>query len=178
VDKEEEMKNYVLLIALLVGGCAANRPMPAEEAIIRTEIEVPGLSNRQIFDKSKEWIIRNLFSKENIIEVADRNSGIIVANGYIDYPATGKLESIEKIQYTISFAMREKIRDSGVTITFSDLEVYIPKSYRHSRFWNMEEYSDGYSVPLRERSDYLAARKGLLEIANRLGTYLRNQRTK
>jgi hypothetical protein len=173
---EEKMKYSLILIALLIAGCAAYRPMPAEELTIGTEINVPGLSSQQIFDKSKQWIVRHLYSKENIIEVADRNAGIIVANGYIDYPATGKLESIERIQYLIYFVMREKIHNSRLTLTFSGLELYIPRNYRRSRFWPMQEYTGGYSVPLRQRSDYQAARKGLLEIAERLGEYLRKDR--
>ncbi len=173
---EEKMKYSVLLIVLLIVGCAAHTPMPAEDLTIETEINVPGLSSQQIFDESKQWITRHLYSKDNIIEVADRNAGIIVANGYIDYPATGKLESIERIQYLIYFVMREKIYNSRLTLTFSNLELYIPKNYRHSRFWPMLEYTGGFSVPLRQSSDYQAARKGLLEIADGLGEYLKKER--
>jgi hypothetical protein len=168
------MKNFVIMFMMLVAGCAAYRPMPVDNVTIGTEITAPGLSGRQIFDRSKEWIVRHLYSKENIIEIADRNAGIIVANGSIDYPATGKLESIERIQYTISFVMREEINYSRINLTFNDLELYIPKNYRHSRFWSMEEYTGGYYVPLRERSDYEAARRGLLDISRRLGDYLRS----
>ncbi len=170
------MKTIVILFALLVSGCAAYTSMPSQEAIIVTEITVPGMSGRQIFDDSKVWIVRHLYSEQNIIEVADRKAGIIVANGYIDYPATGTLESIDRIQYTISFVMREEIRDSGITLTFRNLELYVPKYYYwRPRFWPTQEYVGGYYVPVQERSDYEAARKGLLKIAHDLGEYLRKE---
>ncbi len=170
------MKTIAISFALLVAGCVAYRPMPVEELIVRTGIEVPELPRQKIFDESKEWIVRHLYSKEKIIEFADRNAGIIVANGYIDYPSTGNLESIDRIQYTISFVMREDVRDSGLTLTFADLELYVPKNYNpYSRWWPMQEYTGGYYVPLRDRRDYLAARKGLLEIARGLEEHLRKK---
>ncbi len=170
------MKTIALLITLLLTGCAVYKPMPARQAIIATDINVPGLSGRQVFDESKIWIERHLYSKRNIIDVADRKAGIIIANGYIDYPTTGSLESIDRIQYTISFVMREEIRNSGITLTFGNLELYVPKYYyRRLRFWSMEQYYGGYYVPVQEESDYRAAEKGLLKIARDLGACLNKE---
>lgn len=170
------MKTIALLITLLLTGCVAYTPIPVQDAIIAMEIKVPGLSGRRIFDESKIWIERHLYSKRNIIDFADRKTGIIIANGYIDYPTTGGLESIDRIQYTISFVMREEIGDSGINLIFTNLELYVPKNYYwRSRFWSMDQYYGGYYVPVREESDYEAAREGLLKIAHDLGAYLNKE---
>jgi len=167
------MKVVALILMLLFAGCAAYEPLPRQEMVIRKAIEVPGMTRNRIFENSKIWITRHLYAKEKIITTADRNAGVIIANGYIDYPATGELEAMDKIQYTISFTMLEEIRDSGATITFYDLMLDIPKYYRYSRWWPMQEYIGGYSVPIEEKADFEAARRGLPDIADRLADYLK-----
>jgi hypothetical protein len=167
-----EMKIVMLMLVLLISGCAAYKPMPPEEMVIRKTIEVPGMTRDRIFENSKVWIIRHLYAKGRIINTADREAGVIITNGYINYPATGVLEAIDKIQYTISFTMREEIRDSVILLTFGDLMLDIPKFYRYSRLWPMQEYSGGYSIPIEERADFEAARKGLLDLSDGLADYL------
>src|SRR6266498_1775846 len=171
-----EMRIILLSLALLVSGCAVHKPMPVEEMVIRREIGLAGMTRERIFENSKIWIGRHLYAKEKIINTADRNAGVIIANGYIDYPASGELEAMDRTQYTISFSMREEIRDSGATITFYDLMLDIPKYYRHNRWWPLQEYTGGYSVPIEEKADFEAARRGLQNIAERLTDYLKQAR--
>jgi hypothetical protein len=172
------MKKLLVILILLFTGCAVHRPVPPEKMIISREAELPGMSNGIIFDKSRVWIERHLYSKRTIIDFADRAEGVIVANGYVEYPASGKIEAIEMVQYTISFTMREEIKHSSVTITFYNLLLDVPpRYYRSSRFWPMDQYFPGYSVPITERADFEAAQRGLPPIADRLIEYLKqNQR--
>jgi hypothetical protein len=172
------MKTLVLVLILLFAGCAVQKPLPPGEMTISREAELPGMSKGEIFDKSRVWIERHLYSKRNIIEFENKKAGIIVANGHIAYPAAGKLQAIAKVQYTISFTMKEQINGSRVTITFSNLLVDVPpRYYRSSRFWNMEQLIPGYSVPITERSDFEAAQRGLPPIADRLIEYLKRSRS-
>ena len=170
------MKMLFLSLIFLVSGCALHKSIPVEDLVIHKEVEIAGMTRERIFENSKIWITRHLYAKEKIINTADRNAGIIIANGYIDFPATGKSETIAKIQYTISFTMREEISDSRAVITFYDLMLDIPKNYRYNRWWPMQEYTGGYSVPIKEKADYEAARKGLQDIFDRLAVYLKQVR--
>lgn len=167
------MRIMALAFVLLMAGCVVYQPLPTEVAPVGKDISLPGMTREEIYDKANVWIVRHLYAKENIIQVADRQAGLIIANGFINYPAVGKLQEIEKIQYTISFTMQATIRDQGMTIVFGNLLLDVPKFYRYSRYWPMQEYAGGYSVPITERDDYEAARRGLLDIADRLETYLR-----
>jgi len=164
------MRILIIFFVLLISGCAVNKPVPMDLASIEKDIDLPGMTREEIYVKSREWIVRHLYSKGQIIEVADQNAGLIVANGFIGYPTTGKLEEIDKIQYTISFTMQANIGDQEETIFFRDLMIDIPKAYYRSRHpaWMFVEYYGGYSVPVTEKGDYEAARKGLLEIVGRL----------
>ncbi len=171
------MKRLFFIFVLLLAGCAAYRPMPPAEMTIVTKLEAPDLSKEEIFRKSKIWMERHLYSRGKIIRNADRGAGVIIANGYIDYPATGKLETIDRIQYTITFDMEEKISGSVVTLTFYDLLLDIPKYYHvYGRWWPLQEYSGGFSVPVEENADFDAAKRGLLEVAERLGECLKLNR--
>ncbi len=167
------MKILALAFVLFMAGCVVYKPMPAEVAPIGKDISLHGMTREEIYDKAQVWIVRHLYAKENIIQAADRRTGLIVANGFIDYPALGKLQEVEKIQYTISFTMETTIRDQGMMVVFGNLLLDIPKFYRYSRYWPMQEYAGGYSVPITERADYEAARRGLLDIADRLEAYLK-----
>jgi len=170
------MRILIFCLVLLIASCSVYRPVPMQFESIGKDMDLPGMTRDEIYEKSREWIVRHLYSKEHIIEVADKDSGLIVANGFIGYPAAGKLDEIDKIQYTITFTMREKARDQGATIVFGNLLVDIPRYYYHRpRLYQVNEYSGGYSVPVTDKGDYEAARRGLLEIVDRLEEYL--QRT-
>jgi len=169
------MRFLIISLVLLISCCAVCKPVPVDLASIGKDIDLPGMTKEEIYVISSEWIARHLYSKGHIIEVADKNTGLIVANGFIEYPTEGILEVMDKVQYTISFTMQANIRDQGMTIFFRDLMIDIPKSYYRHRhpIWGIEEYSGGYSAPVIEKSDYEAAQRGLLEIVNKMEQYLK-----
>ena len=59
------MKMLVILLVLLFAGCASQKPLPPGEMTISREAELPGMSKGEIFDKSRVWIERHLYSKRN-----------------------------------------------------------------------------------------------------------------
>jgi hypothetical protein len=171
------MKKILFMLILLLAGCAAYRSIPPGETTIVTNMEVPGMSKEEIFSKSKTWMESHLYSKGEIIRGADGRTGVIVANGNIDYPAVGKLEEMERIQYTITFDIKEEINNSLVTLTFYNLLLDIPKSY--NIHWNtlfLPEYTGGYSVPIQRQQDFDAAKRGALGIAGKLEECLTRNR--
>jgi hypothetical protein len=171
------MKKICFIFILLLAGCVVYRPITPGETTIVTHMEVPGLPEEEIFSKSKTWIESHLYSNGKIIREADEKTGVIVANGYIDYPAVGKLEEMEMIQYTITFGIKEEINNSLVTLTFYDLLLDIPKFY--NIHWNtlyLPEYTGGYSVPIQRQEDFDAAKRGAMGIAGRLEECLTRNR--
>jgi len=149
--------------------------MQPDDLTIRKEIVLQNASVDQLFERSKLWITRNLNSQKEIIELAEAKQGLIVANGTVDYPAAGGLDAIDKIQYTISFVMREEIRGSQILLTFDNLMLNIPKSYLRPRLWPQKDYTGCYSVQINQRPDFEAARRGALAIAARFEEYLKQK---
>lgn len=168
------MRILMIPLVLLISSCVTYHPAPMAPAAIETGIALPGMAQENIYEKSKEWIERHLYSKGHVIDVADKKSGLIVANGFIAYPAEGKMEEIDRIQYTISFTMQAHVGDHGMEIVFDNLMVDIPRYYSlRPKLYQTPEYYGGYSVPVVEKGDYEAARRGLLDIARRLEEYLK-----
>ncbi|MRR59063.1 MAG: DUF4468 domain-containing protein, partial [Deltaproteobacteria bacterium] len=165
--REVCMTRIRVLLLLLVGiaGCAAPQVMQTWDFPIRNSIEIEGLGRERLFDLTRLWFERYLYSSESIIEYANREEGVIVANGDIDYPASGR-EEIERIQYTISFRVRAEVSAGLLELVFADLLVNVPKSYsRRAEYWlGGREYFGGYSRPPLSREEYDAARRGVARV--------------
>jgi hypothetical protein len=171
--KVRNMARYILLLVFLLSGCLHQAVMTQEQMVIRKELIVDDLSRTRMFDQSEAWIIGHLSSDESVIRYANRDAGVIVARATMDYPALGKLDAIAMIQYTVSFTMRVETGARGIVVTFSDLVLNVPKNYRISRYQPWWEYTGGYSVPVSQRSHFEAIKKGLLDLADGLGSHLR-----
>jgi hypothetical protein len=169
------MKAIGVLLSLFLAACATYAPPDRNDLAVGREIEVGNLPGNLLFEKSTTWLARNLYSQKGVIARLEPEQGIIVANATIDYPAAGELDAIAKIQYSISFVMREEIRGGQILLTFDNFMLNVPKVYTRSRVWPEREYVGGYSVPIRQSSDFQAARRGVLAIAARLEGYLREK---
>jgi hypothetical protein len=167
------MKWFIAIVIFPLSGCLHQAVMPHEDMVLTKEIKVPGMTRDQMFDRSETWIYRHLYSDEGNILHTDRGAGVIVVRSTVEYPTAGRLDAIAKIQYTISFTMRVEVMEHELWVTFEDLMVNVPKNYPVTRRWNFYEYTGGYSVPVTKRSDFEAAKKGLLDLADRLGSHLR-----
>lgn len=164
----------VLLLFLLgIAGCASPQVMQAWDFPIRNSIEIEGLGRERLFNLTRLWFERYLYSSRSIIEYANPGEGVIVANGDIDYPASGR-EEIERIQYTISFRVRAEVSAGRLELVFANLLVNVPKYYsRRAEYWlGGREYFGGYSRPPLSREEYDAARKGVARVVEGLRGWL------
>lgn len=161
-----------LLLCLCLAGCTGPQVVQQWDFPVRNSFEIEGLSRERIFDLTRLWFKRYLYSRESIIEYANREEGVIVAIGDIDYPASGR-EEIERIQYTISFRVRAAVSPGRLDLVFGDLLINVPKYYsRRAEYLLNREYFGGYSRPPVSREEYAAAQKGCSVIVEKLGNYL------
>lgn len=159
-------------------GCAAPRVAPEWHMPIVKTIETKGLSTSRVFDLSRLWLVRYLYSEKSIIDYENRGEGVIIANGTVDYPATG-LEAVARVQYTISFRVRESITDAGVALSFDSLLINVPKNYDfRPRLWQVREYYGGYARPLVSVEEYEASLLAVSGVAEGLRRFLEEERKK
>ncbi len=164
-----------LFMLLWMAGCAAPQVVREWNFPVRSTIEVAGLAGDQTFEKTRIWFERHLRSSGPIIEYANREAGVIVANGDMDYPASG-LEAMERIQYTISFRVRAEVSAGRLELVFGDLLINVPKYYsRRAEYLFKREYFGGYSRPPASMAEYQAAQRGISIIVEELGNWLRGQ---
>jgi len=165
----------LLLFLLGMAGCASPQVMQTWDFPIRHSLEPEGLGRERIFDLTRLWFERHLYSSGQIIEYANRGEGVIVANGDIDYPASGR-EEMERIQYTISFRVRADVSPGRLDLVFADLLINVPKYYSQ-RAWYLykREYFGGYSRPPASMEEYQAAQRGISGIVGGLRNWLEGQ---
>lgn len=166
----------ILLVLLSGAGCSHVAPVPRVAAPIIRTIEAEGISGTRLFEVSRVWLARNLSSVKGIIEYENPAERTIVANGTVDYPATG-LEAIEKIQYSISFQVRVKIVQGKITLSFENLMINVPKVYSHRaeiRFGR--EYFGGYSRPPLDDEEYAAVLRAVSDVSDTFSHFLENEK--
>jgi hypothetical protein len=141
-------------------------------------IKTRGITGNRLFDLSRIWLVRYLYSEKSIIEYENRAGGVIIANGVVDYPATG-LEAVARVQYTISFRLKETIDVDGVTLSFDSLLINVPKNYDlRPRLWQVREYYGGYARPLVSDDEYGASVEAVSRVSDGLRRFLEEEREK
>jgi hypothetical protein len=130
----------------------------AETIAITKVISVPGANKEQVLEKVQTWS-----GKYGRSYNVDAKTGIVVASGEIIYPSP----SIDRIQYTILFEMKNRIQGNKDTVTFEKVMVKSPTNYL--------EYGEaiaGQASPVKSKKDVAAATKILTHVANNLEAYL------
>lgn len=170
------MKIFCLILLLFtVGACSTPPPVPVwTEPAVRT-IDVRGIDEVRLFELSRTWFVRYLNSPKPIIEFEDRGTGTIVANSEMAYPAE-KWEEIERIQYTVSFRVVEKISGGRITLHYVSPTINVPKYYsRRAERLLGREYFGGYSRPPQSVSEIVAVEKGFDAAVEGLHRYLQSE---
>jgi hypothetical protein len=158
------MKKLILIVALLAAGCAPiQKAPPVQTATIGIVIEVPGRTKEEVFNKTTEWVNKNLQ-----LESANDSTGIIVATGEAGYP----FPVTDRSDYTIVFSMKNVIRGNRDDITFDDIMLKFSREYI-SEAYTVQSYTGGEETPITSGRDYEAAQNALGYIAANLANYLK-----
>ena len=110
----------LLFLSLFFFGCASQ--MPAEQAAASFEkiVDVPGLSKDSLYDGIKLWVAESFKSAKAVIQLDNKEQGILIGNGSIDgicvdHPVCAK-------RTMISFKMKIEVKDQKFRISFSELD--------------------------------------------------------
>lgn len=102
------MKRLFLTLGMLVAmGAVIGTSAYAENLAVNKVIKVPGATREQLFQKVRTWSERYGRSYS-----ADGKSGVIVANGEIEYPSP----PIDRIQYSFLFKIKNSVRKNKVAV--------------------------------------------------------------
>lgn len=171
----------IIIAALVIAGCAGVQAAPPEQLAVQKILDVPGMTKQQIYENSRLWIARSfnpykavwLFKRKTapVLEYADENKGILIATGNIPYPHREySLTEGYKAYWEVTFTMEVDVRDGKARVTFSNLDIYVPKLWCGNIY---SEWLGAYDKPLTAVEDMEAVRPVLTGLAGRLGEFLR-----
>lgn len=119
----------LVLGCLLICGCASGpEPAPAESLTVQRIRQVPGVSRAVLFERAKQWLKEN-FSELDLIRLANRRQGIIVAKTRIPHHRENGF-GVPDDNGELRFTTTIEVKPQRVRITFS--EMYLQGFYYSS----------------------------------------------
>jgi hypothetical protein len=146
---EKRMKNVVIFATIIAAtlaltSCASMEQISEADKTFAAIYEAPSAPKDKIYTLSKTWIAENFRSAQRVIDLENKDEGLIIAKGAIAYPCDG-VECVAKGKWIVSFTMRMDIKDDRFRLTFSNLAISMPQE-----------------VPMRMRGDLESIRPRLL----------------
>lgn len=112
----------VLIVGILSGCMTIKTPdmTPVAQASYQEIIDIPGKSQLQIFELSKQWIALNFVSAKNVIEYENAADGKIIGNGSttVYFHTEGAMTGTMSYPQPIPFIMVEDVKDGKARISF------------------------------------------------------------
>ncbi len=122
----KQIKFILACIALMTSGCLTV-PEPLSPRTIQKTYDVPGLSQKQIYDKSLEWMAKTFVSSKEVIDLKDSDNGKIIGHGVTTF--TQSVSGPINCRYTIIIDVKkEKVRLTFQSFTGFFLEGEFPLS--------------------------------------------------
>lgn len=112
------MKKTVTMLALamlftLLVGCASTPPV--NEPPYQQIFEIPGKDKATLYSVSLQWIAKSFRSAQKVIQVSDKDSGMIVCRGSLP----GSVLSL--LAESVDFLMNIEVKDGKARMSFSDV---------------------------------------------------------
>jgi hypothetical protein len=167
----------VMVLAMILAGCASVQPLPPEQLLIQKVVDVPNLSKERIFEKSKIWFAKTFRqsmagwweqnSARTVIQYENREKGVLIANAAILYPLERFSESY-KAGWEVRFTLQEEVRDGKARLTFSNLNLFVPRAFCGN---SLAGWASSYEKRLNAE-EYGKVKPLFLDLADQLGLYL------
>lgn len=150
-------KNIYLMIILSITGCAAMQPIEDADKTIEKVVDIPTRTKEQIYTATKIWLAENFVSSKSVIEVDDKESGIIIGNANMKYPCTQGMSCLVKGDWRLNVSLRFDMKDQKFRITFTNMSWSSPSSSTSPAYNN---------VPLNTKGDIEEVKKALDKMAD------------
>jgi len=147
------MKKILILVLFGIIGCIQVQIVPEDQRKIEKNFQFPNINKATIYNKSLLWVTTNINSKKNVIELTDKENGIIVGNGYGRY--------CDVLAYCTEFDYKFilKIQDENITLTYMNINYLI---------------KGNNEAPIEIKNELDAIERYLTPQTNRLISYISN----
>lgn len=159
------MKSYSLAALTLITmmGCQTTGDYrPALPMEFTEVVEIPGQSQEQIYNKTRQWFSQYFVSGESVVDYEDKSTGTIIGNG----SAKNGTDTFGLISYGFKYNIRIDTKDNKframTTIT------------NHT---NTDTTNGTYDVSYIDSERYLSTETKVKDIVNNIESYLKEQQS-
>lgn len=154
------MKKLIPMLGVFfaISALMAGTVLAAQAVRVEKVVEVPGASQQDVYQRALSWS-----EKYGTVVSSDPNSGIIVTKSQITYPSP----TVDRIQYTLMYNMRNRIAGNTSTVTFEDVMLKAPRYYTAESAGPGTPFTStgGEITPVKSKKDVEAANKALNYVA-------------
>ncbi len=117
-----------LTVCTVLAGCVSLKlpdTTPVENATYQETIDVPGKSQQQLFEKSKQWLALTFVSSKKVIEYENAAEGRIIGNGssVVYFISEGALTGKMMFPQNAGFTLVEDIKDGKVRMVVNNIRL-------------------------------------------------------
>lgn len=126
------MKKVLLLAVMIFGSISVM--LSQDKLSYEKVIVADSVSKQSIYNGIKEWIGMNFVSAKNVIQVDDKDAGLIIITSVTPYNS-GKLSHIAYVG-ELSYTIKIQIKDNRFKVEFTN---FVHKSYSDIRpdYWSL-----------------------------------------
>ena len=122
------MKGMIILMLFVLSGCATLKmpdTTPIDNASYQEVMDISGQSQKQIFERSKQWMALTFVSAKKVIEYENAEEGKIIGNGSstILFKAEGGISGQIIIPQGVMFSIIEDVKDNKVRVTINNVRI-------------------------------------------------------
>lgn len=121
---------FIALTVLTLTGCAAagaGTPLVKYQEVIEFD---ENLDKDELFNRTRLWLAETFVDSESVIELEDKEAGLLVGNGGMDYtfPLVPPMDG--------QFSLRIDIKDGKLRTTYSNFRIYQSGTQFTSAGWS------------------------------------------
>ncbi|WP_394260791.1 DUF4468 domain-containing protein [Moraxella boevrei] len=140
------MMKKLVFGSILAFGLVANAQAKDEKQVetlsqVQQVVEIPNISKDKIYSNSKQWVAINFKSANDVIQMDDKESGVLIGKGNFNYPCKG-WSCLGYDGDLVTFTVKIEVKDNKSRITFSDINHHVPKKYVSGT------YTPEYDIPI------------------------------
>jgi len=119
----------IMFFCLFLWSCVGAQYIKQPYTSIEKIMHVPGFNKNEIYDQTKIFIAENFRSAKAVLEYENKETGTIIGNGNIIYPAESGMAALALANWRTNFTMRVDIKDEKFRCTFINIKVAWPASF-------------------------------------------------
>ncbi|MBN6492793.1 DUF4468 domain-containing protein [Acinetobacter pittii] len=162
------MKRILLLGLMILNTSIYAEKEPLKE--VSEVVELPNMTQKQIYDSSKIWIAKSFKSANSVIQYEDASTGTIIGKGNMNYPCKGAWNCMANAENLILFTVKVDTKDNKARITFNDLLLKTKTTV------NAGIVAKGFEVGIYVPKDKEMVETGLRDIISKYQKDIQNQK--